>query len=148
MARYTSEREIQQKRWTMLLTNKLVTQDGLWRWEAKKCADLAWAVLDALGKGIASFTYRKKTTGEIRAARGTLKRGIETAFDLYQRKGRKKYRDNSNTDGDYTYWDLDKHDWRSFEAQNLISFEGLEMPQFDEPGEPIVVEPERPGVTD
>ena len=35
-------------------------------------------------------------------------------------KGDGKHRDNSNTEGIYTYWDLERHAFRTFKAINLI----------------------------
>ena len=119
MARYTSLQEVRQKRWIMILANKLVYQDDLWRWEATARANMAWKLLGWLGMGIVYFKYRKKN-GDVRTARGTLKSGISNRFDNYVATGRKKHRNNGNTDGTYVYWDLDSDDFRSFRAADLI----------------------------
>ena len=57
--------------------------------------------------------------GLLLQARGTLHRGIDPDFDNYKGKGKVK-RDNSNTEGIYTYWDLDRHAFRTFKAFNLV----------------------------
>ena len=129
--------------WRMLLANKLHYQDVLLRSEAMTKAGLTCKVLDALGKGIANFSYYEQD-GSFRVARGTLKRGIDIDFDSYIPTGKKKRRSNSNTDGTYVYWDLDEGGFRSFCSANLVKLISSEIPQLDEPGEPIVVEPERP----
>lgn len=126
----TSEVVFLEKQWRMLLANKLHWQDSLTQSEAMTKAGLTCRVLDALGRGIAMFSYIKKEDGSLREARGTLKRGIDTDFDNYKpkKKKKKKHRDNSNTDGTYRYWDLDGHGFRSFESANLLSLDGFIRP--------------------
>lgn len=116
----TSEVVFLEKQWRMLLANKLHWQDSLTQSEAMTKAGLTCRVLDALGRGIAMFSYIKEEDGTLRQARGTLARGVSQAFDKYKRIGGRPPRDNSNTDGTYVYWDLDAEGFRSFHAKNLI----------------------------
>ncbi len=106
--------------WIMSLCNTLVYRDLMLRSEALRKAFAAWDILDGLGKGTVEFMFRKEN-GEVRFAKGTLCRGIDRGFDSYQ-GGRKDTarRDNSNTDGIYTFWDLEKHGFRTFKARNLL----------------------------
>ena len=117
--RYFSEMSKLQWRWVMLLVQSLMNKEELPRQEAMKKAWLTFKLLEALGKGIVEFSY-KKQDGTTRQARGTLHRGVSESFDNYKSKGGKSPRDNSNTDGIYVYWDLDKNGFRSFHAQDLI----------------------------
>ena len=105
--------------WAMRLANQLTEDYGLTQSNALRRAHMAAAVLDRLGKGVARFTYLKDD-GSLRSARGTLHRGIDPDFDNYEGKGDGKRRDNSNTEGIYTYWDLERHAFRTFKAINLI----------------------------
>ena len=133
-----------EKRWKMLLSNKLHYQDVLTKSEALKKANLACKILDALGKGTVTFSYRKKN-GERRYARGTLCKGVSYEFDHYERVAKKKRRDNSNTDGVYLYWDIPENCFRSFRAAELIEMTFFVPYKPEVIDEPIVVEPEHPG---
>ena len=108
-------------RWTMLLAHALI-EDGIAWQEALTQAHLTRRLLEALGKGAVEFEY-KKENGETRMAHGTLCRGIDPAFDGYVGKGVKERRNNSNTEGIYTYWDLDRHAFRTFKAAQLMKNE-------------------------
>ena len=106
--------------WIMSLCNTLVYRDFMLRNVALRNAFAAWDILDGLGRGVVEFMYRKEDN-EVRFAKGTLCKGVSKIFDSYQ--GGKKdaaRRDNSNTDGIYTYWDLDKNGFRTFKAKNLL----------------------------
>jgi len=105
--------------WVMRLAHQLTEDYGLKQSNALRRAHMTAAVLGRLGKGVARFTYLKDD-GSLRSARGTLHRGIDPDFDNYEGKGNGKRRDNSNTEGIYTYWDLERHAFRTFKAANLI----------------------------
>ena len=105
--------------WVMRLAHQLTEDYGLKQSNALRRAHMTAAVLGRLGKGVARFVYLKDD-GSLRSARGTLRRGIDPAFDNYEGKGNGKRRDNSNTEGIYTYWDLERHAFRTFKAINLI----------------------------
>ena len=105
-------------RWTMQLAHTIQEKEGLTLSQSMRLAALTCKLLQGLGKGVCCFTYMKED-GEVREARGTLHRGIDPDFDNYKGKGKAR-RDNSNTEGIYTYWDLDRHAFRTFKAFNLI----------------------------
>lgn len=79
------------------------------------------ALLSLLNKGIVRFTYRK-VDGTIREALGT--RNLDIARDALSicipnpTSGR-----NNPT----AYYDLEKEDWRSFKAENVISINGINI---------------------
>ena len=105
--------------WVMRLAHHMSDEYGMGMGKALKLAYMAAAVLNRLGKGEAEFVFLKDD-GSLRSARGTLHRGIDPDFDNYESKGNGKRRDNSNTEGIYTYWDLERHAFRTFKAINLI----------------------------
>ena len=75
-------------------------------------------LLTRLGSGKVWFVYRKED-GTVREAQGTLCPGISTEFDSYELKGSKKKADKWPTET-FTYWDLEKQDFRTFKASRLI----------------------------
>lgn len=105
--------------WVLRLAHHMTDEHGVGMGNALNRAHMAAAILDKMGKGVAKFIYLKDD-GTMRYAQGTLHRGIDPAFDNYESKGDGKRRDNSNTEGIYTYWDLDRHAFRTFKAFNLI----------------------------
>ena len=107
--------------WVMRLAHHMSDEYGMGMGKALKLAYMAAAVLNRLGKGEAEFVFLKDD-GSLHSARGTLCRGIDPDFDNYEGKGDGKRRDNSNTEGIYTYWDLERHAFRTFKAINLIKF--------------------------
>ncbi len=76
-------------------------------------ASLSGFLLDRLRAGRVTFYYKKKSTCELRVAHGTLR------SDLIDYEFKTKGREASP--GVITYWDLDREDWRSLRAENLIS---------------------------
>lgn len=109
-------------RWVMLLAHKLQEDENWGARRALRQAHMTRQLLDALGRGTARFTYRKDD-GEYRIAAGTLKSGVSAAFDSYRLKTKQVKEGNENTDGIYTYWDLDRIGFRSFKAKNLVSID-------------------------
>ena len=107
-----------QRRWVMMLTQSLMNRELLARSAALKKAWFSLQLLDALGKGYVEFGYYKED-GTLRNAVGTLCRGVCKGFDEYKGKGGKNPRDNSNTDGIYTYWDIERGGFRSFRSVSL-----------------------------
>ncbi len=119
--RITEQNQLRRS-WIMSLCNTLVYRDMMPRSTAMQCAFTAWDVLENLGRGVVEFAYYKMD-GSVRRARGTLCRGVSTGFDSYQGKGVERIRrDNSNTEGIYTYWDLDRNGFRTFKAAKLKPF--------------------------
>ena len=79
------------------------------------------ALLSLLNKGIVRFTYRK-VDGTIREAVGT--RSLEmarTALGIYIPNP------TSGRNNPTAYYDLEKEDWRSFKAENVISINGINI---------------------
>ena len=81
----------------------------------------AKALLALLDKNIVRFTYEKKD-GTIRNAVGTRNlclacKALNISIPL-PKTGRKN---------PTAYYDLEKHDWRSFVAENVISINGIEL---------------------
>jgi len=104
--------------WVMSLAAHLQEEHNLDQSEALKKAHATFSLLEELHLGIVEFAYRKED-GTTRQARGTLKKGIDPVFDNYEHKDVRAKRDNNNTEGIYTYWDLDRHGFRTFKAKNL-----------------------------
>ena len=100
------------------------------------------ALLSLLNKGIVRFTYRK-VDGTIREALGT--RNLDIARDALA-----IYIPNPKTGrtNPTAYFDLEKEEWRSFKAENVISINGIELKEIQgvrgsrivKVGEPIAVE--------
>jgi len=111
-----------QRSWVMLLAQSLMNREQLSRKEALKRAWLTLRLLDALGKGKVVFGYYKED-GTLRKAVGTLCRGVCEGFDDYKGRNGKNPRDNSNTDGTYVYWDLERNGFRSFRSVSLVYME-------------------------
>jgi hypothetical protein len=82
------------------------------------------ALLSLLNKGIVKFTYRK-VDGSIRNAIGT--RNLDAArmaFGIYiptPKTGR-----NNPT----AYYDIEKEDWRSFKAENVLSINDIDIKEI------------------
>lgn len=108
--------------WVMSLAAHLQEEHNLDQSEALKKAHATFSLLEELHLGIVEFAYRKED-GTKRQARGTLKKGIAPDFDSYESKGTGNHRDNNNTEGIYTYWDLDRNAFRTFKAKNLLCYE-------------------------
>ena len=115
----TKETQRLMSSWVLRLAHHISDEYVMGMGKALKLAYMAAAVLNRLGKGEAEFVFLKDD-GSLRKVRGTLCRGIDPDFDNYEGKGDGKRRDNSNTEGIYTYWDLEKHAFRTFKAINLI----------------------------
>ena len=118
--------------WVMSLAAHLQEEHNLDQSEALKKAHATFNLLEELHLGIVEFAYRKegeptpspsRRDGSIRQARGTLKKGIDPVFDNYEHKDVRAKRDNNNTEGIYTYWDLDRHGFRCFKSNNLVCYE-------------------------
>ena len=106
-------------RWVMDLANYLSEEKGVSRSAALHKAHLTKALLQALGEGKVTFTYRKKD-GTLRTAHGTLRHGICREFDEYSYANEKS--DDEAVEWPYdvfVYWDLDRQGFRSFRAEDL-----------------------------
>ena len=106
--------------WAMELANFLRYKEGWQPDDATRQAWLCQHALEALGKGVVMLDFSKQD-GSRRIARGTVCKGIDPHFDMYEYKGKKdeiSYRYNWS----FTFWDLDEHAFRSFNAARLIEF--------------------------
>ena len=101
------------KRWVLDLSNVLI-DEGFSRKEAFKKAHAARNLLELLGRGKVTFEYTKKD-GTIRAAHGTLCKGVSREYDSYVRKGNN---DHDCKSGVFSYWDSDVRGFRSFDIRN------------------------------
>ena len=106
--------------WAMELANFLRYKRGWQPDDATRQAWLCQHALEALGKGVVML-YFSKRDGSRRIARGTVCKGIDPLFDMYEYKGKKdeiSYRYNWA----FTFWDLDEKGFRSFNAARLNEF--------------------------
>ena len=108
--------------WVMSLSAFLQDEYSLDQSTALKKAHATFDLLQSLRIGVVQFAYTKDD-GTFRRARGTLKKGIDPDFDNYEHKDVRARRDNNNTEGIYTYWDLDRNAFRTFKSQNLLCYE-------------------------
>ena len=110
---------------TCWLANFLVYKCSYDRSMAFKYAHAFNSFAKQFAKGIVEFTYMKDD-GSIRQARGTLSNGVSDKFDEWKRRHAEKAEDKEKKSKkgpreNFTYWDLDKEDFRSFKAQNLLT---------------------------
>ena len=106
--------------WAMELANFLRYKEG---WTPTRAANQAWLclhALEALGKGEVTLDFNK-VDGSRRIARGTVCKGIDPLFDLYEYKG-KKDEISGRYNWSFTFWDLDEKGFRSFNAARLNDY--------------------------
>lgn len=115
------------KGWVMRLANHLVNEEGIERSKALRMAHMTAWVLEDLGEGKVVFYYWKDS-GTFRRAVGTLCKNVCPEYDkalnewyANHSERSKETRDNSNTEGVYTYWDIEKKGFRTFKAKHLIT---------------------------
>lgn len=73
-------------------------------------------LIEKMRSGEATFKYKKKSTGEVREARGTL--NLSMVPEDHQPKGVDS--DKKVNDTTQAYYDLDKQGWRSFDKSLLV----------------------------
>ena len=86
--------------------------------------NLTKALLALLQKGIVNFTYRK-VDGSVRTAVGTRNLCLACkvlGVSIPMPKGKKA--------NPTAYYDIEKEDWRSFKAENVLSIDGVEVSQI------------------
>ena len=107
-------------RWVFEMANMLIDESEvpMERSEAMRQAHLVRRLLERLGQGRVEFEYCRGD-GSLRRARGTLARGIDPEFDAYVGDGKRRDTDTLN----FTYWDLQKHAFRSFSAGSVVTIE-------------------------
>lgn len=87
---------------------------------AKKRFETVCLIDECMRRDICHFTYRKNN-GEIRDAYGTrLKEIIERYLE---EKDRDKGKPERSTGSSYTYFDLERLEWRSFNVTRVLSMD-------------------------
>ena len=112
------------------LANRLMEEGCMTRSEAFRRAYLVKDLLEKLGQGKVCFLYEKQD-GEERRAYGTLRKGIDSAFDAYKSKDKvkkNKYYDTLN----FTYWDLEAKGFRTFSALRIVKIIAVSIPNYRE----------------
>ena len=108
------------RQWAMELANHLRYKEG---WTADQAMRQAWLcqhALEALGKGVVMLDFCKRD-GTSRLAFATVCKGIDPRFDEYVYKGRKD-EISRRYNWSFTFWDLDEHAFRSFNAARLNDY--------------------------
>lgn len=104
--------------WAMQLSNYLRYELS---WSPDNAMHQAWLclwALDALGKGVVTLDF-VKDDGTRRIARGTLCKGISEFYDSYEYKKRGGIKKTLKGYYNFSFWDLDKECFRSFNAARL-----------------------------
>ena len=108
--------------WTMELASFFEDECDMDQKTALEKAHLNRSLQMYLGDGVVTFYY-EKDDGTVRKARGTLEHGISRKFDEYVYvRGRDSYEYEWPRE-DFTYWDLDKEQFRTFKASRLLKIE-------------------------
>ena len=105
--------------WVCDMANRLMNESEvpMTQSEAFRQAHMVRWLLEKLGEGRVVFGYLKYG-GVLRVAEGTLCAGIDPAFDNYVRK---TVENNHRMETlNFTYWDLKKHDFRTFSALRVV----------------------------
>ena len=108
------------RQWAMELANHLRYKEG---WMAKEATRQAWLcqhALEAMGRGVVLLDFCKRD-GTSRLAFATVCKGIDQRFDDYVYKGRKD-EISRRYNWSFTFWDLDEHAFRSFNAARLNDY--------------------------
>ena len=105
------------QRWVMEEAYVLQDAENMSWQDALRKSYLVRDLLEALGRGIAEFTYMKHD-GTERVARGTLCHGVSEAFDSYKFQSDGMHYCGGNV---VTYWDLDQQGFRAFRTERLVS---------------------------
>ena len=110
------------------LAMRLYDEESVSIKEAFEKAHLVRDLLEKLGQGKVTFQY-KKQNGDEREAQGTLRAGIDPVFDAYVYKNDVKT--NLHTDSlNFTYWDLEKHGFRTFSAARIVKIIAVAIPNY------------------
>ena len=115
--------------WVCELANKLYNESEkvITRTEAFRRAHRVRELLESLGMGKVTFRF-EKLDGGIRVATGTLCKGIDPEFDKVVEERRSKEEDSLN----FTYWDLEKHGFRTFSAARNVRIIEVVIPSKEE----------------
>ena len=124
--------------WVCELANKLMNEceTPMTRTEAFRRAHLTRELLEKLGQGKVTFQYMKQD-GELREAMGTLRWGIDPTTPTTPPQGeasvtppRRRRREPDSLN--FTYWDLEKHGFRTFSAARIVKIIAVAIPNYRE----------------
>ena len=120
--------------WVCDLANLLMEEECVTRSDAFKRAYLVRDLLENLGQGKVTFQYMKQN-GDEREAMGTLRMGIDPTTptrppqgedSVTPPRGRRREPDSLN----FTYWDLEKHGFRTFSAARIVKIIAVAIPNY------------------
>lgn len=123
-------------RWVFDHANAMMDEFNMNRSEAFRRAHLARELLEKLGQGKVTFQYMKKN-GDLREAMGTLRWGIDPTTPTRPPRGedsvtppRRRRREPDSLN--FTYWDLEKHGFRTFSAARIVKIIAVAIPNYKE----------------
>lgn len=123
-------------RWVFDHANVMMDEFNMNRSEAFRRAHLARELLEQLGQGKVTFEYKKKN-GDLREAMGTLRWGIDPTTPTRAPQGedsvtppRRRRREPDSLN--FTYWDLEKHGFRTFSAARIVKIIAVAIPNYKE----------------
>ena len=123
-------------RWVFDHAYAMMDEFNMNRSEAFRRAHLARELVVALGQGKVVFEYEKKD-GTLRLARGTLCKGIDPTTPTRPPQGeasvtppRRRRREPDSLN--FTYWDLEKHGFRTFSAARIVKIIAVAIPNYRE----------------
>ena len=124
--------------WVCELANNLMNEceTPMTRTEAFRRAHLARELLEQLGQGKVTFQYEKQD-GDLREAMGTLRWGMDPTTPTRPPQGedsvtppRRRRREPDSLN--FTYWDLEKHGFRTFSAARIVKIIAVAIPNYKE----------------
>lgn len=123
-------------RWVFDHANAMMDEFNMNRSEAFRRAHLARELLEQLGQGKVTFQYEKQN-GDLREAMGTLRWGIDPTTPTRPPRGedsvtppRRRRREPDSLN--FTYWDLEKHGFRTFSAARIVKIIAVAIPNYKE----------------
>ena len=123
-------------RWVFDHANAMMDEFNMNRSEAFRRAHLARELLEQLGQGKVTFQYEKQN-GDLREAMGTLRWGIDPTTPTRPPQGedsvtspRRRRREPDSLN--FTYWDLEKHGFRTFSAARIVKIIAVAIPNYKE----------------
>ena len=123
-------------RWVFDHANAMMDEFNMNRSEAFRRAHLVRDLLEKLGQGKVTFQYEKQN-GDLREAMGTLRWGIDPTTPTRPPRGedsvtppRRRRREPDSLN--FTYWDLEKHGFRTFSAARIVKIIAVAIPNYKE----------------
>ena len=123
-------------RWVFDHAYAMMDEFNMNRSEAFRRAHLARELVVALGQGVVTFQYEKQN-GDLREAMGTLRWGIDPTTPTRPPQGedsvtppRRRRREPDSLN--FTYWDLEKHGFRTFSAARIVKIIAVAIPNYKE----------------